>query len=101
VEAFDMMSEAERAEYRRQARAQFFKERGEVDPFPDMFGGGVAAARGEPASHDTFGIEERCRREWEQSAALRAEFTCLEAYIAFRRAEAKGLVRIISRPRNA
>lgn len=46
---------------------------------------------------DTFGIEERCRGEWARSPELREEFSCLEAYTAFRRAEAKGLVRIISR----
>jgi len=51
----------------------------------------------EPTSRDTYGIEARARSEWERSAAIRAEFTCLEAYTAFRKAEARGLVRIISR----
>jgi hypothetical protein len=53
--------------------------------------------RDEPSSRDTYGIEERCRSEWASSPALRAEFSSLEAYTAYRRAEARGLVRIISR----
>jgi hypothetical protein len=51
----------------------------------------------EPSSHDLYGIEERCRSEWASSPALRAEFTSLEAYTAFRRAETRGAVKIISR----
>ena len=51
----------------------------------------------EPSPHDSLGIERAARAEWERSAAIRAEFTCLEAYVAFRRAEARGLVKIISR----
>lgn len=50
-----------------------------------------------PSSRDTYGIEARARGEWERSAAIREEFTSLEAYTAFRKAEARGLVRIISR----
>jgi hypothetical protein len=87
-------------------RQSFINARGEIDYAARAEAEGQAwratfPARGEPAPHDTFGIEERCRREWEQSPALRAEFSCLEAYTAFRRAEAKGRVRIISRNRNA
>lgn len=54
----------------------------------------------EPDPRDSLGIERAARREWESSPALRQEFSCLEAYTAFRKADARGLVRIIS-PRNA
>ena len=84
-----MLNEAKRAEARRQARERFERE----------YGGSEASSPlnpGEP-SRDTYGIEERCRSEWASSPALRAEFTSLEAYTAFRRAEARGAVKIISR----
>ncbi len=51
-------------------------------------------AAGEP---DLFQLEERCAKEFAASASLRAEFGTLERYAAFRRAEVKGLVRIIGR----
>jgi hypothetical protein len=54
-------------------------------------------SRDEPSSRDTYGIEQAARRAWEQSASLREEFTCLESFIAFRKAEARGAVRILSR----
>lgn len=53
--------------------------------------------RREPSSRDDFGIEQAARRAWEQSPAIRAEFTCLEAYMAFKKAEARGAVRIIGK----
>jgi hypothetical protein len=56
----------------------------------------------EPSSRDDlYGIEAQARREWESSAELRQEFGCWEAFLAFRRAGARGAVRIISRSRQA
>jgi hypothetical protein len=51
----------------------------------------------QPSSRDDFGIEQAALREWESSPALREEFTSYEAFLAFRKAEARGLIRIISR----
>ena len=51
----------------------------------------------EPSSRDTYGIEHSARRAWEQSPSLREEFTCFEAFLAVRKAEARGAVRIIGR----
>lgn len=50
-----------------------------------------------PLRDDDYATVQAARAEWERSPAIRAEFTCLEAYMAFRRAEARGAVRIISR----
>jgi hypothetical protein len=98
------MIDQKRAEARRQARERFFAEHGGVDHFAEAQSMRAAAtfpARDEPASHDTYGIEERCRGEWESSAAIRAEFRTFEVLLAYRKAEAKGLVRIFSRGRQA
>ena len=44
---------------------------------------------------DLYGIEARCAREFAASPALRNEFAGnLEAYVAYRKAEARGRVRI-------
>ncbi len=43
---------------------------------------------------DLFGLEERCKQDWAGSPALRDEFRSLEVYTAYRKAEARGLVRI-------
>ena len=98
------MNEAYRAEARRRAREQFDREYGgseasSTEEQRAARGREIMGSDSDPAasSRDTFGIEERCRSEWASSPALRAEFSCLEAYTAFRRAEARGLVRIISR----
>jgi hypothetical protein len=50
-----------------------------------------------PLRGDDYATVKAARDEWERSAAIRAEFTCLESFIAFRKAEARGAVRIISR----
>lgn len=44
-------------------------------------------------------IESQARREYELSAALPAEFGNVETYIAFRRAEAAGRIKIFGVPR--
>ena len=88
-----MRNEAERAEARRQAREQFDKEYG---------GSEASSSSGEPSSGDFYGIEERCKRAWDRDPGLRAEFGGqLERYIAFAKADARGLVRILGRNRNA
>jgi hypothetical protein len=46
-------------------------------------------------SRDLYGIEERTREAWARSPELRAEFGSYECYLAYSRAEAKGLVRIL------
>jgi hypothetical protein len=56
----------------------------------------AADASGRP---DLYGLEARCQREWASSPAIRNEFTCLEAFIAFRKAEARGAARILGRGR--
>ena len=50
-----------------------------------------------PLPGDDYATVQAARAEWERSAAIRAEFTCLEAYMAFKKAEARGAVKIISR----
>lgn len=89
------MNEAQRAEARRQARERFDKQ----------FGGSEASSSfdpGEPSSHDTFGLEDRCRDAWARSPELRAEFGGeFERFLAFKKAEAKGKAKIIGRSRGA
>lgn len=87
-----MMTEAERSEFRRRM-SEYDQAHGIHRP--------AAAPAGEsedpPLPSDTYGTVKAARAEWEQSPAIRAEFTCLEAYMAFKKAEARGAVRIISR----
>lgn len=40
-------------------------------------------------------LEERCKQEWEQQPELRDEFSSLETYTAFKRAEEGGQVRVL------
>jgi hypothetical protein len=85
------MNEEQRAAVRRQAREQFDREHGGIE----------APSSGPPSPHDTFGVEQAARREWESSPSIRAEFTQWEAFLAYRRAEARGAVRILGRNRGA
>jgi hypothetical protein len=55
----------------------------------------IEAAR----KRDTFGLEEICAREWASNPLIRDEFRELARYVAYRRAEARGLVRILGRGR--
>ena len=90
-----MLTEAQRAyraECRREARERFDRE----------YGGSERAAAApraaeEPPSRDDLGIEAQARAEWLRSPAIRAEFGELERYVAFAKADARGLVRILSR----
>jgi hypothetical protein len=81
---------------RQAARAQAEASRQEVIRQWDREGqdGGTASP---PLRGDDYATVQAARAEWERSAAIRAEFTSLEAYTAFRKAETRGLVRIISR----
>ena len=84
-----MLTEAQRAyraECRREARERFDRE----------YGGSERAAE-EPPSRDDLAIEAQARAEWQRSPAIRAEFGELERYVAFAKADARGLVRILSR----
>ena len=83
--------------FREQARANRIKRIQQWDEEESKQAGATAS----PSPHDTFGIEAQARAEWQRSPAIRAEFVELERYIAFRRAEAKGLVRILGRDRGA
>lgn len=42
-------------------------------------------------------LEDRCRNDWQHDPSLRAEFPTFDSYLAFRRAEAAGQVRIFKR----
>jgi hypothetical protein len=53
-------------------------------------------------SRDATRIEQRARRQWEADPALREEFGGrYESWLAYSKAEAKGLVRILGRSRGA
>ena len=56
------------------------------------------APAGEPSPHDSLGLEQAARREWETNAAIRVEFgDSFERYLAFYKADRKGLVKIFGR----
>jgi hypothetical protein len=42
-------------------------------------------------------MAEKCKAEWARDQALRAEFLTLDAYIAYCKAMAKGLVKVLGR----
>jgi hypothetical protein len=44
---------------------------------------------------NTEGLEAQCRQEWQTSPELRAEFSSLAAYTAYRAAEARGRVGVL------
>jgi len=48
-----------------------------------------------------FGIEAQARAEWQKNPAIRAEFVELERYVAFAKADARSLIKILGRNRNA
>jgi len=96
-----MKDEAERARLRAAAREQSDREYGGVD-YGARAETEAAASHGarEPSTSqdgrpDLYGLEEKCQREFAASPALRDEFAGnLEAYVAYRKAEARGRVRI-------
>jgi len=48
-------------------------------------------------AHDARPIEDRAKEEWDASAETRAEFTSLETFTAFRRAQEARGIRLVSR----
>lgn len=56
-----------------------------------------AQAKAEADRLAALPIEERCKAEWESSAAIRAEFTSLADYTALAKAEAAGKVRVLGK----
>ena len=62
----------------------------------------VTAASRPPAAEaspdDSLGFERFARDEWQRNASIRLEFgDCFERYLAFYKADRKGLVKILSR----
>jgi signal peptide peptidase SppA len=59
-----------------------------------------AAPAAEPkasAEDQTLPIEQRAKAEWDAKPAVRAEFTSFESYLALRKAEASGRVRVLGK----
>lgn len=55
-------------------------------------------ATGAPHPNDSLGLEQAARRKWESDPSLRVEFgDSFERYLAFYKADRKGLVKILSR----
>ena len=46
-------------------------------------------------------IDERCKRKWETSAAVREDFLSLPGYIAYEKAFAEGRVHMLTKPKAA
>lgn len=83
------MTEAERAEFRRRM-SEYDEAHGIRRPAP--------LPAEEPHPGDSLGLIQAAKREWEQSPALRVEFgDSFERYLAFFKADSKGLVKILSR----
>jgi signal peptide peptidase SppA len=62
-------------------------------PVPQAATAAVDAPKVGLAEDPNLPLDERCAAAWRNDAAIRAEFTSLEAYTALRRAEASGKVR--------
>lgn len=84
--------------------AEFHRRMEEYDSSRGIGRAAVAPLRPveELSPGDTFGIEARTRDAWARSPELRAEFgDCYERYLAFTKADRKGLIRILGRGRGA
>jgi len=44
---------------------------------------------------DPIEIEQKCKSEWDTDPQIRAEFSCLENYVACVKAEQAGTVKVI------
>lgn len=73
--------------------AEIAARRGQQAPLPTA-SERIPAPASQPAAPDD--IESRARREFEVSAALPDEFGNVETYLAFRRAEAAGRIKIFN-----
>ena len=47
-----------------------------------------------PQYADEFDLERRVKAEWERNAAIRAEFSSFETFLAYERAVARGQVKV-------
>ncbi len=56
---------------------------------------GIAGTGAVPVAPEGLDPADRAALEWERDPQLRGEFTAKDDYVAFRKAEAKGLVRIL------
>jgi hypothetical protein len=50
-----------------------------------------------PENFAGLSVEERAKKEWDSKPELRAEFKEQAAYVAFLKADAKGLVKILKK----
>lgn len=56
---------------------------------------GDRAAPTKPAEDPKLSVDDRCKAKWESDATVRAEFTSLQDYTAFEKAQASGKVRVL------
>lgn len=69
---------------------------------PNSAGGGSEDQATTSVDLSALPIEERCKAAWEQNVGgVRDEFTSMQAYLAFSRAEARGRVRILTKEKEA
>lgn len=61
---------------------------------------GVRPSAAPAGSFTTPPIEVRCKAEWRINAALRAEFSDVEAYVAFTKAAEAGLAKVLGAKTN-
>lgn len=64
----------------------------------------VAAASApemQPKADETLPLDERCRAEWQTDPTIRADFGDIDEYIAYRRAEDSGRVRVLRNAKSA
>lgn len=93
VRAFNMARDtAWGAEFQRRMR-EYDESRGVARPAVVPVG-----PEDPPLPGDSYGAVKAARQEWEASAKLRQEFgDCFDRFLAFKRADARGLIRIFSR----
>ena len=92
-EASQQVLAAEKAHRERRLKAL------KTDAGPALEDAGAPPEKPAGAVDPNLPLEERCKQEWERNVGgVRDEFTRLEAYVAFKKAEAQGRVRVFSRP---
>lgn len=64
-------------------------------PAPVPAAASAEGAQAAPKVDAALPLEERCKQDWDRDAKLRAEFTTYESYLAYERANAGGLVKIL------
>jgi signal peptide peptidase SppA len=58
---------------------------------------GVLPGKGEEAVDTTLPVEERAKKEWDTKVDIRKEFSSFESFLAFKRNEEAGRIRVLSR----